>query len=229
VRDDLVAGLGAGAEDEVEDAGGQPRLVENLDDADGRGGRQGRRLEDDRVAGDERGRELPDGDGDGEVPGGDDGDDAVRLPDGVGEVAREFGGDGLAVHAARLAGAELGDVDGALQLAARLRERLALLAREQRGQLLFALLHEPRGARHDAAARRGGRGSPAAEGFRSGLDGAARLLARREADDADAVVRVRGVEVVEVVRGSGLDPLPADEVTVDFHEQNSQETVFRRQ
>src|SRR3712207_7323928 len=38
-------------------------------------------------SGDERGGYLPDRDGDGEVPRRDDGDDAVRLLDGVSEVA----------------------------------------------------------------------------------------------------------------------------------------------
>src|ERR1051325_3915987 len=126
----LVTGLRPRAENQVEHARGQTRFGENLRDANGRRGRVRRGLEDDRVARDERGRELPDGDRDGEVPRGYDCDDAVRLSQGVCEVRRKLGRNRLAVHAPRLARAELRDVYRALQLAARLPDGLALLARE---------------------------------------------------------------------------------------------------
>ncbi len=193
------------------------RLRKEFDEADGRRGRICRRLEDDRVARDERGRELPDGDGDGEIPRRDEGDDAVRLPDGVGEVRGQFRRDGLAVHAARFAGAELHDVDGALQLAARLRERLALLAREQGGDLVLVLFDQACEARDDASARRRGRRAPAAEGFLGGLDRAARLLARESRTMPSTSLVFAGLMFCVVLGDEVLDPLTLDEISVGVH------------
>ena len=65
-------------------------LGEDFYDTHGGRGRDGRGLEDDCVACDERGRDLPDGDGDWKVPRRYDGDDAVRLLDRVCEVARKL-------------------------------------------------------------------------------------------------------------------------------------------
>src|SRR5881397_596236 len=47
------------------------------------------------VAADQRGRDLPDRDGDGEVPGRDAGHDTEGLADGVAEVVLQLGGDRL--------------------------------------------------------------------------------------------------------------------------------------
>ena len=54
-----VADLAAAAVHDVDDAGRQTRLDEQLDEALAEQRRVGRRLEDDRVAADERRRDLP--------------------------------------------------------------------------------------------------------------------------------------------------------------------------
>src|SRR5213076_2995652 len=102
-------------------------------------GRERRRLEDDGVAGHQRRRDLPGGDSDREVPGGDQRGYAERLLDRVAEVVGQFERDGLAVEPPPVRAAELNDIDGALQLAARLDEDLALLAGQRAGDLLLAL------------------------------------------------------------------------------------------
>ena len=69
VAHELVADDLAAAVDEVEDAGGYTRLLEDLGHELRALGRLLGGLEDDRVAGHERGRDLPDRDRDGEIPG----------------------------------------------------------------------------------------------------------------------------------------------------------------
>ena len=81
MADEPVAGVLAEAVDEVDDAVGQARLGEQLDEALGQQRRVLGRLEDDGVAADERGRELPGRDRDREVPGRDRADDADGLAD----------------------------------------------------------------------------------------------------------------------------------------------------
>ena len=69
----------AGAGDEIDDALGDAGLVQRLHHAPRAERRGGGGLEDNGVAADERGRELPGGDGAGEVPGRDQAHDAEGL------------------------------------------------------------------------------------------------------------------------------------------------------
>src|SRR2546430_7453589 len=88
--------------------------------------------------------DLPGGNRDREIPGGDQADRADRLARDLHAHARAYRGNDLARGAQRLAREKLEDLPGARGLAGRLRQRLALLAREQLAQL--------RAAREDLAA-----------------------------------------------------------------------------
>ena len=128
----------------------------------GRGGlgRQRRGLEHDRVAADERGRDLPDRDRDREVPRRDARDDAERVPQRVAEVARQLGGDRLAAHAPAFCRDVLEDVDAALDLAERLLEGLAFLAGQQPRQVFLLLVEDRHGAEQHGAPLGRGRVAP---------------------------------------------------------------------
>src|SRR5207244_10270655 len=96
------------------------------------------RLEHDGVAVTERGRDLPGGDRDREVPGRDHADDADRL---TGELDVDAGTHGSTLFAdqpQRLAGEERKDLASAPDLADAFRQRLAFLAGEQVAKLFLA-------------------------------------------------------------------------------------------
>ncbi len=77
---------------------------ENVNDRARSEGRELRRVPDDSVSTNKGGGNLPHRDGDGEVPGGDEADDAERLADGVDDVLGQLGGQRLAGEAAGIAG-----------------------------------------------------------------------------------------------------------------------------
>ena len=79
MRDDRVADLAAGTEDDIEDARWQAGFLENLDEAVGKQRRVGGGLEDDGIPADERGHDLPGGDRHWEVPRRDQANDANRA------------------------------------------------------------------------------------------------------------------------------------------------------
>jgi hypothetical protein len=100
------------------------RVAEARDRAieDGLAGKRGqrrlfRRLPDDGIAADQCERRIPRPDGDREVEGGDDADDAERMPGFHHPVAGAFGGDGQTVELAREADGEIADVDHFLDFA----------------------------------------------------------------------------------------------------------------
>ena len=101
-----------------------------------------RRLEHDRVAGDERRHHLPARDRHREVPGRDDPGHADRLADAHRPLVGQLGRDGVAEHPAALAGHQVGDVDAFLDVAARLGEDLAHLAGHRPREPLLVLGHE---------------------------------------------------------------------------------------
>jgi hypothetical protein len=106
-----------------------PGLVERLDHPQRAERRDVGRLQHDRVAADERRRRLPRGNGDREVPGRDEADDPERPPHRVDEHAVALRRHRLARQPRALAGEVAQDVHRAPHFAARLRERLPLLAR----------------------------------------------------------------------------------------------------
>ena len=139
-------------------------------------------LDDAGVAGDERGKELPAGDGHGEVPRRDEADDAYGHADGHGELVLQLGGRGLAEEAAAFTGDVKGLVDGFLHVAAGLGEHLAHFAGHVVGILLFALLEQDAGAEENFGALGRGDEAPGGEGLlRSGY-GACQRLQRRKTE-----------------------------------------------
>ena len=135
MRDQPLAGL-AGAGDDVEHALGQD-LVRELGEAQRGQRRRLGRLEHDRVAGGERGTDLPDRHQQRVVPGRDLADDADRLAPDHRRVALEVLARRLALHAARGAGEEAQVVDGGGQLVGLDRgERLAGVARLELGEFV---------------------------------------------------------------------------------------------
>ena len=154
----------AGAGHDVHHAVRQAALLEQLDEADQAGGRIRRRLDHRRVATDERREELPGGDGDREVPGGDDADDPDRAPDGHGELVGHLRWHGLPEEAPALPGHVVRDVDRLLDVAARLGQDLAHLAGHEPGELFLVLGQQARDAEQDLATLRRRHGAPAREG-----------------------------------------------------------------
>ena len=137
VAHEAVAGLFAEAVDDVDDAGREARLGEELDEPFGEEGRVLGRLEDDGVSADERGRELPGRDRDREVPGRDRADDPDRQPDGHLELVAQLGRCRLAEHAASFAGHVDRHVDRLLYVSAGLGEHLPHLVAHQLRELLL--------------------------------------------------------------------------------------------
>ena len=154
MRHERLAGVLAEAVDRVDDAVGESRVGEQLDEALRQQRRVLRRLEDDGVAADEGGRELPRRDRDREVPGRDRPDDADRLADAHHELVRQLGGGRLAEQAPALARHVEAHVDRLLDVAARLGEHLPHLAAHELGELLLALGQERREAVQDVRALR---------------------------------------------------------------------------
>ena len=138
----------------VDDPGRDAGLYEQLDEALAQRRRVGRRLEDDRVAADERGRDLPGRNRDREVPRGDHADHADRHAHAHVELVAELRGGRLAEQAPALARHVEAHVDRFLDVAAGLGEHLPHLARHQQRQLVLVLADERAEAVEDLAARR---------------------------------------------------------------------------
>src|SRR5207248_6977925 len=134
-----VADLRALAHHQVEDPSGKAGLADDLGERPGAAGHQLRGLEYHRVAVAQRRRDLPGRDGDREIPRRDDRDDAERLARDLDADAGAHRLHDLAGDAQRLAGEELEDVGRAHHFARRLRQRLALLARQQIAELRLAV------------------------------------------------------------------------------------------
>ncbi len=160
------------AGDDVEHARRED-LAEDLAHQQGAAGREGRRLEDHRVAGQQGRGDLPGRQDDREVPGGDGGDDAHRTAHHLG-VGRGVVLDDLA------GGLQVGEVlqpeAGGQGLDARRGEGLALLGGEDRADPLARREHGVRRLR-----QRGPAGvlvrTPVDERLRRGLEGLVQLLA----------------------------------------------------
>ena len=119
------------------------------------------RLPDDRVAGQQRGHDVPGRHGDREVAGGDDRDGADRLAEGEQLLVRHLARHGLPVQPATLAEEEVAGVDDLAHLAERLGVRLADLGGDQPGQRLGVVLDQPADVGDRPAADRGRDRGPA--------------------------------------------------------------------
>ena len=129
------------AVDHVEDAGGHAGLRQQLGDEERRGGVALGGLQDEAVAAGERDREHPHRHHAGEVERRDAGDDAERLAQRVAvDVGADVLGD-LALQQVRDADGELDDLEPAGHLAERVVVGLAVLGRDQLGDLV-GVLHQ---------------------------------------------------------------------------------------
>ena len=138
--------------DDVEDAGRQARLQEQLGDAHRHRGIALRWLEDEGVAAGDRRGAFPQRDHGREVERRDPGDHAERLAHGI-EV--DAGAGALAVFALeqmRDAAGKFHHLDTALHVAARIAEDLAVFGGQQLGEVLEILLHQLEELEHHARA-----------------------------------------------------------------------------
>ena len=207
--DEPVADRPAPAVDDVDDPLRNAGFVEQLDEALPERGCVCRRLEDDRVSGDERGRDLPRGDRDREVPRRDDADDADGHPDRHVELVRELGGRRLAEEAPALAAHVVAHVDRFLHVAAGLRLDLPHLVGHQIGDLGLVLEKELREAEEDLAATWSRHESPVLERLFRSSDGTIDVLGARLRERPDELAVGRACRI-EGVTGRGVDPLAAD-------------------
>ena len=201
----------AAAVDDVDDTVGDAGLDEELDEALPERRRVGRRLEDDGVPGDERGRDLPRRDRDREVPRRDDADDADRHAYRHLELVAELRRGRLPEEAPALAAHVVAHVDGFLDVAAGLGLHLPHLVRHEVGQLGLVLDDELREAEEDLAALRRGDEAPVLECRLRGGDGAVDVVGAGPREGADQLA-VGGARRVERLAGGGVDPLAADVV-----------------
>ena len=160
VGDQGVAQGTTRAEDQIEHALRQAGLLEQLDEPHGEHRRVRRGLEDDGVPEDQGGHDLPGRDGERKVPRGDRCDDPERRAHRHRPFVRELGRHDVAELAATLARGVVGHVDALLDIAARLREDLAHLARHFARELVLALEHQLAGPVQDLAALRRGEQTP---------------------------------------------------------------------
>ncbi len=211
-----VADVGAGSGDEVDDARRNAGIDKGLDEVQrGERGVVGG-LDDAGIAANQRGQELPGGDGHGEVPGGDHAADADGQADGHGEFVAQLGGGGDAEEAAAFAGHVEGGVDGFLNVATGFGEHFAHLARHVPGVLLLAIDENLTGAVEDFGAFGGGSQPPGFEGLSGGGNGSVDVLGGGGLELANDVVVAGGIDIEEGFAGAGGDPLAADEVLVGF-------------
>ena len=199
------------AVDDVDDAVRDAGLGEELDEALPERGRVRRRLEDDGVPGDERGRDLPGRDRDREVPRRDDADDADRHPDGHLELVPKLGRGRLPEEAPALAAHVVAHVDRFLHVAAGLGLHLPHLVRHEVGELGLVVGDELREAEEDLAALRCRDEAPLRERRLRGRDRAVDVVGAGAREGADQLA-VGGARRVEGLAGGGVDPLAVDVV-----------------
>ena len=168
-------------------------------------------LEDDRVPADERGRDLPRGDRDREVPRRDHADHADRLRTLMLNLSRSSRRRRLAEEPPALAAHVEAHVDRFLDVAARPRRAPSpsrgSSARRARPCGRRAAGRSGRGSRRGAAPARAA--NPRTPPWRPRRRG--RRPRRRAREDAEHVA-VRGARRLEGLPGGGVDPLAADEV-----------------
>ncbi len=202
--------------DHIEHPGRQPGLDQQLGEPHRHRRVALRRLEDECIAAGECGRELPHRNHGRKVEGRDAGDHPERLAHGV-EVDAGAGAFGeLALDEVGNAARELGDLEAALDVAARIGERFAVLAGEELGELVELPLHELEKLEQDARAPlRVGRGP----GRLGGLRHRDRALDFRSVRKVDLGLHLAGVRIEDLAGAAGCarDLLPADEMPDQTH------------
>ena len=206
VADQALADGRAVADDQAED--GRVHLVgaaDALGDLDGGNGRErrlARRLPERGIAADGGEGAVPRPDGDGEVEGGDNADDAQRVPLLHHPVLRPLGGDGQPVELAREPDGEVADVNHLLHFAFAFGEDLAHLQRDEAPEVALGLAQGVAELADDLAALGGGHELPFAEGFlgaRAARSYSSGVAVRTRGEDAaingrDALQRLAAAE-----------------------------------
>jgi hypothetical protein len=170
-----------------------------------------RGLQHERVAADERHREHPQRHHRGEVERRDPGDDAKRLTERVSIDSGAHVLGELALEELRRAARVLDDVDAAGELAGRIGQDLAVLARDHGDDLVGALLEQRLEAEHDPRPGEWGGGGPGGERGLRRLDRAADFGRGRERNTRAERAGGGGVDVAEAAGISGRT-LAADPV-----------------
>jgi hypothetical protein len=206
------AGHRSRAEHEVDDAVREPRLLDGLDQRDRRERRDLARLEDDGVAGRERGRELPRHLQQRVVPRRDQRAHPDRLVDDAADDRRVAGVDEAARVGARERPVVAEDGDDVVHVHLALAQRLAGVERLQPGDAVAVGDQEVRDAQQQLGAPGRGRRRPGAavEGGARGADGGRGVVRGGLVDGLDH----RGVERVDdLARAAvrGADPRAVDE------------------
>ena len=154
-----LAGLDAEAVDDVEDAGGQ-QIADQFHQRQNAERRLLGRLQDDAIAGGDRGRELPHRHQHREVPGDDLADDAERLMVVIGDRVVVDLAERALLRAQR-AGEITPMIDAERQVGGgRLADRLAVVERFDERQKIEILLHAVGDLEHDVGAARRPRSCP---------------------------------------------------------------------
>ena len=205
-------GFVAAGGDDVEHAGGQARLVPQLGDAQRALRREARRLQHQRVAGDDADRRHPAlRNHRREVPRRDAGEDADRLVEANRVVAGGDVGERIALHDVRRAAGELDDLDDLEDVALRLVPLLAVLLGAEVGQLVEMRVEQRLHPEQHLDPLADRRVAPGGKRRRRGLDRLLDLVGgalRRERDDRAG----RRIETRHVFLGGGFLPLTADAV-----------------
>src|SRR6266487_14245 len=165
----------AGAENNVDDAFRQARVVERLDEAQRAQRSITGGLDDDSISRDERREHFPGWDGDGEVPRRDAGDNANGITHGDARLIGKFDGDAVAEETASFTAHVVGHVDAFLHVTAGLFEYLAHFLRHGTRQFLFAAQEQFAGAIEYLTAFGCWHEPPLIKGSASGGDGGIRL------------------------------------------------------
>src|SRR5262249_43396824 len=124
------------------------------------------------------------------VPGRNQAHHAERLPHGVSKVPGKFGRKGFPCQPSTLTSDEFEDVNAPQKLAPRLRDRLALFARQQPRHIFLLFLHQGGAPLRDLAAPRRRSVAPAWQGPLRSLDGPPHLLASASWNAPDEVVEI---------------------------------------
>jgi hypothetical protein len=138
-----------------------------------------------------------------EVERRDAGDDAERLPERVGVDAGAHVLGELALQELGCAARVLDDVDAARKLAGRIRQHLAVLARDDCHDLVGALLEQRLETEHDARSGQRRRGGPTGKGGFGGIDRAPDLGGGRKRNARSERTGRRCVDVAKAARCSG--------------------------
>ena len=206
--DDLTSTL-----DDVEHARGQAGLGEEVSDHGGHGGRVLGSLQDDRVARDERGTDLPERNGEREVVGRDEPDHAERMAPGPDLDGTPFPRTRDSAETESDAGSPLENLNPLRHFALRFVDRLAGFEPHERRDLGSLLPHELDGARDEACAIHRREPSPGREG----------LLGRRNRSidmpwftrwtNRDELPGISRTELFVTRRGYAVNPASPDDMS----------------